>query len=178
MATNAPGSSTSDAFVKLREEVVAWMADDPDPVTQRRLQYLLDIQSSEGAVQAVNEELTDAFSGALEFGTAGLRGKMGAGPNRMNRAVVIRTASGLADFLIRARGDDRPRIVIGYDARHNSHAFATDTAAVMQAAGIEALLLPSALPTPVLAFAVRHLSADAGVMVTASHNPAQDKVGS
>lgn len=158
----------------LREEVAAWMANDPDPVTRRRLEYLLAVHSSAGATEAVDHELADAFSGSLQFGTAGLRGKMGAGPNRMNRAVVIRTAAGLAEFLNKSGADRTPRVVIGYDARHNSHAFATDSAAVMTAAGLEVLLLPEALPTPILAFATRHLNADAGVMVTASHNPAQD----
>lgn len=161
-------------MAQLREEVAQWMAHDPDPVTRRRLEYLLAVHSSQGAIEAVDLELADAFSGPLKFGTAGLRGKMGAGPNRMNRAVVIRTAAGLAAFLTDACPDKTPRVVIGYDARHNSHTFASDSAAVMTAAGLEVLLLPAALPTPVLAFAVRHLEADAGVMVTASHNPAQD----
>ncbi|HQY34772.1 MAG TPA: phospho-sugar mutase, partial [Actinotalea sp.] len=121
----------------------------------------------------------DRFSGILEFGTAGLRGALGGGPHRMNRAVVIRAAAGLVHYLRDAMAQggptaEGPRVVIGYDARTNSDVFARDTAAVVLAAGGHALLLPSALPTPVLAFAVRHLGADAGVMVTASHNPPQD----
>ena len=117
-------------------------------------------------------DLADRFDGMLQFGTAGLRGAMGAGSNRMNRAVVIRAAAGLTAYLLEHH--PAPRVVIGYDARHLSADFACDTAAVVTAAGGEALLLASALPTPVLAFAIRHLGAHAGVMVTASHNPPQD----
>jgi phosphomannomutase len=115
--------------------------------------------------------LTDRFGSSLEFGTAGLRGALGAGPNRMNRVVVIRAAAGLATY-VNARGGSS--VVIGYDARHKSDVFARDTAEVMAGAGLRALVLPRPLPTPVLAFAIRHLGADAGVMVTASHNPPQD----
>ncbi|GAA2727071.1 phospho-sugar mutase [Cellulomonas aerilata] len=124
--------------------------------------------------------IADRFSGPLQFGTAGLRGALGAGPHRMNRAVVIRAAAGLARYLTDTVGTGAgaeagaPTVVIGYDARNLSDVFARDTAAVMEAAGVRASVLPGALPTPVLAYAVRHLGADAGVMVTASHNPAQD----
>ena len=146
--------------------VHAWLSDDPDPETRDALQHLLD-SAAQGDVAAI-AELADAFSGHLEFGTAGLRGRMAPGPNRMNRAVVSRAAAGLAAHL------GHGTIVIGYDARHKSDAFARDTAEIMEAAGIHALVLPRPLPTPVLAFAVRHLGCRAGVMVTASHNPAQD----
>ena len=104
---------------------------------------------------AAEADLADRFSGLLEFGTAGLRGALGAGPNRMNRAVVLRAAAGLTAYLLERTA--RPRVVIGYDARHNSDVFARDTAAVVVAAGGTALLLPRPLPTPVLAFAIRHL---------------------
>lgn len=143
------------------EAARAWLAQDPDPVTRAELTDILD--------RGDRQALADRFDGKLEFGTAGLRGELGAGPNRMNRVTVQRTAAGLGDWL----GPGRT-VVIGYDARHYSHTFATDTAAILTGAGLRALLLPGPLPTPVLAFAVRHLSADAGVMVTASHNPPRD----
>ncbi|MBC7640048.1 MAG: phospho-sugar mutase, partial [Rhodoferax sp.] len=147
-----------------------WLDDDPDPATRDELSTVL--QRVQDGDPAARDDLADRFAGTLEFGTAGLRGAVAAGPNRMNRAVVIRAAAGLTGYLLREH--PAPRVVIGYDARHRSLDFARDTAAVVVAAGGEALLLPSALPTPVLAFAVRHLGAHAGVMVTASHNPPQD----
>ena len=155
---------------ELRDQAQTWLDDDPDPMTRAELAAVL--RHADAGQAAALADLADRFDGTLEFGTAGLRGAIGAGPNRMNRSVVIRAAAGLTDYLRQA--SPAPRVVIGYDARHRSADFAHDTAAVVVAAGGEALLLPSALPTPVLAFAVRHLAADAGVMVTASHNPPQD----
>jgi len=119
-------------------------------------------------------DLADRFAGPLDFGTAGLRGALGAGPNRMNRVVVAQAAAGLAAYLLASPSSDRRSVVIGCDARHLSDVFATDTAELIQGAGLAAYLLPTPLPTPVLAFAVRHLGCAAGVMVTASHNPPQD----
>jgi len=156
---------------ELVDQARAWIADDPDPVTRQELAELVD-RAQDGVDAAdARAELADRFDGTLEFGTAGLRGEMGAGPRRMNRAVVIRAAAGLARWL---RDNDGGGVVVGFDARRSSDVFARDTCAVMEAAGVEAMVLPRPLPTPVLAFALRHLGADAGVMVTASHNPPLD----
>ena len=156
------------------DEVRAWIAADPDERTRAELAELLEQASGTGEeAAAAQADLDSRFSGPLEFGTAGLRGELGGGPHRMNRAVVIRAAAGLSDFLAREVGRGFT-VVIGYDARYGSARFAKDTAAVVTAAGGRAKLLPAPLPTPVLAFAVRHLGTDAGVMVTASHNPPQD----
>ncbi|MEJ8636991.1 MULTISPECIES: phospho-sugar mutase [Streptomyces] len=143
----------------------AWLAEDPDSETRDELRKLIESRET--------DELAARFAGTLQFGTAGLRGELGAGPMRMNRAVVIRAAAGLAAYL-RAKGENGGLVVIGYDARYKSADFARDTAAVMVAAGLRAAVLPRPLPTPVLAFAIRQLGAVAGVEVTASHNPPRD----
>ena len=150
-----------------RTAAIAWRDQDPDPVTRDELSALIaDAEAGDAA------RLIERFAARLEFGTAGLRGELGAGPTRMNRVLVTQAAAGLAAYL-RERFDD-PSIVIGYDGRVNSEVFARDTAVIMAGAGVRTTLLPRALPTPVLAFGVRHLAASAGVMVTASHNPARD----
>lgn len=165
---------TSADVSQLLESARAWAAEDPDDQTRSELERVV------AAVEAGGdpEDLRDRFAGTLEFGTAGLRGALGAGPNRMNRVVVIRAAAGLAAYLVEQRlpdaGAGRGSVVIGYDARHNSDVFARDTAEVMTGAGLTAYVLPRPLPTPLLAFAIRELGCAAGVMVTASHNPPQD----
>ena len=147
----------------LAAEVEAWIADDPDPVTASALQTLLDNEDE--------STLRTYFNGFLQFGTAGLRGPNGPGPSCMNRAVVGRTAAGIAAYM-KARG--MTRVVIGRDARHGSADYALESAEIFSGAGMEVFLLPRALPTPVLAYATTALKADVGVMVTASHNPPQD----
>jgi hypothetical protein len=170
VTTSAAGPATTGsasrapATADLAEVARDWLAQDPDPDTRAELESLIERGDADG--------LADRFDTRLEFGTAGLRGALGAGPNRMNRVLVAQAAAGLAAFLLSR--EDSPSAVIGYDGRKNSHVFATDTAEILQGAGVRAILLPRLLPTPVLAFAVRHLGASAGVMVTASHNPAAD----
>jgi phosphomannomutase len=155
----------------LVDQARAWLADDPDPATRAELSELLAaVESGDERARAL---LADQFAGTLQFGTAGLRGPLGPGPNRMNRVVVTRAAAGLASYLL-AHGHRGAPVVVGYDARHNSDVFATDTVAVLAGAGLRPLLLSRPLPTPVLAFAIRRLRCAAGVMVTASHNPRQD----
>ncbi|MGD6754063.1 phospho-sugar mutase [Streptomyces sp. BH105] len=150
---------------ELLDRAKTWLAEDPDPETREELAKLIETGDL--------ESIAERFAGTLQFGTAGLRGELGAGPMRMNRAVVIRAAAGLAAYL-KAKGQTDGPVVIGYDARHKSADFARDTAAVMVGAGLRAAVLPRPLPTPVLAFAIRHLGAVAGVEVTASHNPPRD----
>jgi phosphomannomutase len=147
----------------LRTAALSWIADDPDPRTRAELSRLMAVKAW--------DDIADRFAGRLQFGTAGLRGALGAGPNRMNRATVTRAAAGLAAYLTSHGGG---RVVVGFDARHDSDMFAIDTLEVMRGAGLEAILLPRPTPTPVLAYAILRLGCAAGVMVTASHNPAAD----
>ena len=136
--------------IPLDDEVRAWIEQDPDPDTRAELEAPLAAGDEAG--------LAVRFGGRLEFGTAGLRGPLGAGPTRMNRVVVAQAAAGLGAYVLSRADSPSPALVVGYDGRHNSAVFARDTCEIAQAMGIRALLLPEALPTPVLAFAIRRLS--------------------
>ena len=154
---------------ELESRARAWADADPDDATQKELLALID--RARGGEAAAATELADRFAGTLEFGTAGLRGVIAAGPNRMNRAVILRTTFGLAEW-VRTLPEGATRgVVIGFDGRRFSRTFAEDTALVLAAAGVKAWLFGDLGPTPRLAFAVGALGAAAGVMVTASHNP-------
>jgi phosphomannomutase len=175
----------------LRARLDAWLSDDPDQRDRAELAALAALADLAGddSAQARAEladlagddsaqaraELADRLAGRLEFGTAGLRGAVAAGPNRMNRAVVRGTTAALARWLLRHQPSGREAgVVIGCDARHRSDEFADEAARVLAGAGIRVRLLPRQQPTPLLAFAVRHLRAAAGIMITASHNPPAD----
>ena len=147
-----------------------WLNQDPDQETRAELEQLIaEAKAGKADAQA---ELANRFNGRLQFGTAGLRGRLQAGSMGMNRVLVAQAAGGLAEYL---KGYDKePSIVIGYDGRKNSDVFARDTAEIMAGAGIKAYLLPRKLPTPVLAYAIQYFDTTAGVMVTASHNPPED----
>lgn len=153
------------------DQARAWLRQDPDAETRDELAGI--ITRAAGGDAAALADLEDRFGRRLAFGTAGLRGELGAGSNRMNRVLVTQAAAGFAGYLLQ-RSTTRPTVVIGYDGRRNSRRFALDSAEILAGAGLRTILLPRLLPTPVLAFAVRHLQADAGIMVTASHNPPND----
>ncbi|NVD08520.1 phospho-sugar mutase [Vibrio sp. JPW-9-11-11] len=150
----------------MMDNVTRWLEKDPDPHTREELQHLIDQQQF--------SELEDRFRQRLEFGTAGLRGEVGCGPNRMNRLVIQETATGLGHYLIEQVSDARHRgVVIGYDGRIDSQQFAHDTACVLTALGIKVFLTHTVAATPIVAFGVKHFNAAAAVVVTASHNPPQ-----
>jgi phosphomannomutase len=143
----------------------AWIAGDPDPQTREALAALVASGDTDALAAHVATQLT--------FGTAGLRGEVGPGPNRMNRAVVIRTSRGLADHLL-AEGTADRGVVVGFDARHDSERFARDVVATLAGAGLRVWWYPMAQPTPMVAYAQKALGAAAAVVVTASHNPPAD----
>ncbi|HMJ12180.1 MAG TPA: phospho-sugar mutase [Polyangiaceae bacterium] len=149
---------------ELERAARSWIAGDPDPITRSELQQLLE--------DGQRAELGERLGRSLEFGTAGLRGIVGAGPNRMNRAVVIRTTRALAEHVLQRVPDARSLpVVLGYDARLSSRSFAEDTAGVLAAAGLSVRYFEAPVPTPLVAYAVRALGASAGIVITASHNP-------
>jgi len=150
---------------ELIERARSWIEADPDPDTRRELESIV----AAGDI----EELEARMGATLQFGTAGIRGEVGAGSGRMNRAVVIRTTAGLASYLA-ARGRTGLPVVLGYDARTSSRRFAADAAGVLVAAGFEVRYFERTAPTPLVAFAARDLGATAAVVVTASHNPPAD----
>ena len=157
------------------EAITAWMAQEPEQSYKVALSQLI-----EGVSAGQNEAIELAktmFNDRLAFGTAGLRGPLRPGPNGINRIVVCQTTAGFAEYLLANRSKavyETIRVIIGFDGRHQSDVFARDVAEVFSGHGIQATQLSSNLPTPVLAFAVRELNVDAGVMITASHNPATD----
>jgi phosphomannomutase len=159
---------------ELREAIEAWIADDPDRGDQDELRGLLELAATGADPGDAEAELRNRFAGRLTFGTAGLRGAVGAGPNRMNRAVVRAATAAVAGWLLDGAGASTPTVVVGCDARHRSSEFADEAARVLAGAGIRVHLLPRPGPTPLVAFAVLDLGADAGIMITASHNPAAD----
>ncbi len=143
-----------------------WLATEPDADMRAEL---------EGLLVGHADELAARFDGRLQFGTAGLRAAVGAGPLRMNRLVVRQAAAGLVDYLLAASPDAAERgVIIGYDARRKSDLFALDTARVCAARGMRAMIFPHVVPTPLLAWNIVGVGAAAGVVVTASHNPPAD----
>jgi phosphomannomutase len=148
----------------LIQQARSWIAQDPDAETVAELEKLISESDEAG--------LLDRFGQRIGFGTAGLRGLLGAGPNRMNRVLVAQAAAGISKYL--KENFDDPSVVIGYDARKNSDVFAKDSAQIFAGFGIRAHLFPELAATPLVAYAVRNLGASAGVMVTASHNPPGD----
>jgi phosphomannomutase len=156
----------SDISQELREVTERWIAGDPDPVTRAELEALLD--AGDGA------ELAERMAGSLQFGTAGLRGVVEGGSNRMNRAVVIRTTRGLTDYLVGRHPDAEEPVIVGRDARLSSETFMEDTIGVLAAAGIPVRYFRDPTPTPIVAYAAQMLSARAAIVITASHNPPAD----
>jgi phosphomannomutase len=158
--------SNDDVLTRAR----AWLDQDPDPETRAELAAV--VAAVEAGDAAANADLSDRFTERLTFGTAGLRGELGAGSNRMNRVLVSQAAHGFAKFLLSR--EERPSIIIGYDGRVNSDIFARDSAEIFAGMGLEVMLFDHVVPTPVVATSLRELNFSAGVMVTASHNPPRD----
>jgi len=148
---------------QIEKKARSWMGPEFGPGVREEIQKLFDNESW--------DELTDRFYQDLEFGTGGIRGILGAGTNRMNEYMIRMTTQGLANYILKQDGSGDLSVAIAHDPRHKSEAFALETALVLAANGITAHLFIELRPTPVLSFAVRHLKATAGVVITASHNP-------
>jgi phosphomannomutase len=162
--TSAQGRRPVD---RLLAEARAWRTADPDPSTRAQIEDVIR--------RADEDELGELFGDALRFGTAGLRAPLGPGPRRMNRLVVRRCIAAVAAVLHDAvPGAEHAGVVVGHDARHGSESFAGEATAVLRSAGFQVHRFDAPVPTPLVAFALRHLGAAAAVMVTASHNPASD----
>jgi phosphomannomutase len=152
------------SLANLLLQAQAWHDQDPDPETKAELALLIENKDELG--------LASRFGSRLAFGTAGLRGELGAGPNRMNRVLVAQAAAGIGRYLLTKEA--APSVVIGFDGRVNSDVFAKDSAEVLAGMGVRVLLLDQMGPTPLVSFATRELNMSAGIMVTASHNPPRD----
>lgn len=157
--------------MELLERARQWAGHDPDPATASSLSA--DIEAAQRGDEEAAARVGAAMNGPLQFGTAGLRGTVGPGESRMNLAVVIRATAGLCE-VVKRHATGTPTLVVGCDARYGSSEFAAAACRVASAAGVRVLALPQANPTPLTAFSMLHFDADAGVMVTASHNPAPD----
>lgn len=164
-------NDSQESIDELIQKATDWLKQDPDLETSKQLQELIDaVKKGDGSALI---ELRDCFKAPLEFGTAGLRGALGPGPNRMNRVTVLQAIGGFTEYL-KDNNFDGQKVVIGFDARYNSEVFARDSAVVLAGNGFVPVIFDHVVPTPVLAFAIRNLDACAGIMVTASHNPPQD----
>lgn len=158
---------TKEAYLDEALEIAnKWLISDPDETTKVETEKLISDK---------NIELIQRFSNSLVFGTAGIRGARGAGPMRMNRVMIRIVATAIAEELLSDnQSDEAPLVVVGYDARHKSQIFAQDSVRVLATHGVRSLILPGPTPTPVLAYTSLSKKAKAGIMVTASHNPAED----
>ena len=163
------------SLAEIRRLVAAWIEIE---IEDKYLKELDDLTLRLAAEDSdAIEQATEMFGARVSFGTAGLRGPMRAGPNGLNRTVIAQTTAGLAQFLAEREkevGRQKSVVVVGFDGRHNSETFARDTSEILAGSGFHVMLMSDLVPTPVLAFAVRALEADAGIMITASHNPSSD----
>jgi phosphoglucomutase len=147
---------------EILDKATLWLSDTFDTETQQEIQTLIDTQS---------DDLADRFYKDLEFGTGGMRGIMGAGTNRINKYTLGKATQGLSNYLHQSYPDQSIKVAIAYDCRHNSNTFAKLVADVLSANNIEVFVFEDLRPTPELSFAVNELNCQAGIVLTASHNP-------